>query len=193
MWTITDSSVPLPIELLEFTASMKQGFVELNWRTETESDNDFFEVQRTSDGEAFHIVAQLKGAGTSLIPMSYVARDHNPLVGKQYYRLKQTDFDGAHTYSKLIAVNVPESLTWKVFPNPSDGKSVSILFSQNDVGKDAVLIIYDVNGSEVFSSSPFRVEDRQATFSFVERIPAGMYLLSIGVERQVSRIKLLVR
>ncbi len=193
VWTITDSSVPLPIELLDFAAQVKQGFVELNWRTETEKDNDQFEVQRTSDGESFEVVAQLKGAGTSTSPVAYMARDHNPMPGKQYYRLKQTDFDGTFTYSKLLAVTVPESLTWKVYPNPSDGRSVSILFSSNDIGKEAVLIIHDVNGKEMFSGSPFLVEERQATVSFSERIPAGMYLLSIGVEQQVSRVKLVVR
>ncbi|MBL7863668.1 MAG: T9SS type A sorting domain-containing protein [Cyclobacteriaceae bacterium] len=192
-WTITDSSVPLPIELVEFTAEVKQGMVELNWKTETEQDNDYFDVQRTSDGETFADVIRLKGAGNSTKPISYSAHDLQPEPGKQYYRLKQTDFDGKFTYSKLVAVEVPTFMAWRVYPNPTNGLDVRVTFSPDDIGKTAGVRIQDLSGKDLFINNGVRLESAEVSIGLREQLPSGMYIMSIAVDQQVSRVKLVVR
>ncbi len=192
-WTITDSSVPLPISLLAFTAEAKPGIVELRWKTETEVNNDFFTVQKTKTGESFLDVVTVKGAGTTTKLTSYSALDSQPDPGRWYYRLKQTDFDGRFSYSKLVTVDVSSSMLWKVYPNPSNGYELNISFSSNELGKTASIRITDVNGKEMVTRASLVLEQTEVQLEVKDPIPAGMYILSIAVEQQVSRLKLIVK
>ena len=92
-----------------------------------------------------------------------------------------------------MAVDVPESLVWKVYPNPGDGKSIHLSFTQNDLGKTAGVRIADVNGKEIFASQPMILDQTVVNLEFRDPVPPGLYILSIAVDQQVSRVKLIVR
>ena len=96
------NSVILPIELIEFKAELKNNIIEINWITATEINNDFFTIERSSDGILFESVITKKGAGSSTKAINYSSLDDKPLNGISYYRLKQTDFDGSFTYSNIV-------------------------------------------------------------------------------------------
>ncbi|TVQ20351.1 MAG: hypothetical protein EA361_00165, partial [Bacteroidetes bacterium] len=97
---------PLPVEWLSFTAQPAGGEVLLSWQTATETNNDFFTVLRSSDGEHFQSLGRLSGAGNSNQVNSYTFTDVAPLSGVNYYRVRQTDFDGQYDYSQTLAVEV---------------------------------------------------------------------------------------
>ncbi len=105
-WTLASVSLanPLPIELLWFTAAADAGAVNLFWATATESDNDFFTVERGLDGEAWTDLLQVDGAGSSSEERHYSAVDPEPLEGTSFYRLRQTDLDGAESWSDAVSV-----------------------------------------------------------------------------------------
>lgn len=115
----------LPIELLSFEANLNdRAEVELDWATALEINNDYFTVERSADGIEFEEILQVPGAGNTSIMHTYTALDAEPLSGLSYYRLKQTDFDGTYTYSKLAAVNLQKvgaEASMIVYPNPSFG------------------------------------------------------------------------
>ncbi len=106
----------LPIELGSFTARPENQSVHLDWVTASEQDNDFFTVERSVDGQVFESVARVLGAGNSLSEIAYNAIDEDPYIGRSYYRLKQTDFDGESAFSNVVPVEVGERLA--LFPNP---------------------------------------------------------------------------
>ncbi len=108
----------LPIELGSFTARPENQSVHLDWVTASEQDNDFFTVERSIDGEVFEFVARVEGAGNSLSEIAYNVIDEDPYIGWNYYRLKQTDFDGQSAFSDLVAVLVDEPQSLVLFPNP---------------------------------------------------------------------------
>jgi hypothetical protein len=192
-WTLADSSIPLPIGLISFTAVAQSGKVELKWRTETETNNDFFTIQKTSNGEGFVDVIDVKGAGTSSVSNSYNTFDFKPSPGKWYYRLKQTDFDGQFTYSKLVSVEVPEGLTRAVYPNPSDGSSLNIDFNPGDVGKSTFIKVQDVGGKELFQFTTENLDTAQLKINLTQNLAPGIYIISIAVDQQITRQKLVVR
>ncbi|MBL4861476.1 MAG: T9SS type A sorting domain-containing protein, partial [Crocinitomicaceae bacterium] len=115
----------LPIELIEFNATVVGDNVELNWVTVSELNNDFFTIEKTINGIDFEYVGTVKGVGTSDATNYYDLLDLRPHSGVSYYRLKQTDFNGAYKYSEVIAVNFEQvsetSLVTELFPNPSYG------------------------------------------------------------------------
>ena len=118
----TDISNPLPIELTFFTATPTQNSVKLEWETASELDNDFFTIERSVDGATWESLMQVDGAGTSKETLQYEAIDMLPLPGAQYYRLKQTDFDGQFSYSSLVFVWFGQSMnSVNLFPNPTSG------------------------------------------------------------------------
>jgi hypothetical protein len=99
------SFLPLPVELTTFESKCETEAVELLWTTVTETDNDYFEVERSVDGYNFETVATVDGMGNSSSSVNYSWVDENPIPGFAYYRLNQVDFDGANTKSNLIASN----------------------------------------------------------------------------------------
>lgn len=97
--------IALPIELISFEAKMNNNKqVDIFWATASELNNDFFTIERSADGVNWEIVTTAAGAGNSIYRIDYAAYDSRPLSGISYYRLKQTDFDGAFEYSNIVSV-----------------------------------------------------------------------------------------
>ncbi|MEM6347713.1 MAG: T9SS type A sorting domain-containing protein [Bacteroidota bacterium] len=111
----------LPVELLDFSAQGEGNKVRLDWTTAYELNNDYFTVERSTNGLSFQVIEKVEGAGTSQGLNQYFAYDNKPLSGKTYYRLKQTDFDGTFAYSEVIELNFDAqqlALNLQAFPNP---------------------------------------------------------------------------
>ncbi len=119
-FTLTFSSgiSPLSVELLSFTGTPTDLGNELNWVTNTEKNNDYFEVEATLDGVNFETVGRVKGAGNSTKKLTYSLLDRKPLGATTYYRLKQVDFDGTVTHHDLITVTRTMKNQINLFPNP---------------------------------------------------------------------------
>jgi hypothetical protein len=97
--------VSLPIELLLFNGQKLRNENKLFWITETQLNNDLFTVEKTNDGQDFVSVGNLNGAGNSYQQLHYSLIDNNVKPELNYYRLKQTDFDGKYTYSEMITID----------------------------------------------------------------------------------------
>lgn len=110
----------LPVELNEFSASYGEGGILLKWLTKSEVNNDFFGLERSTDGENWGTIYTVKGRGTTKLTVSYSYKDQQASKGINYYRLKQTDFDGKYTYSSIIFANLgPQPGNYRFFPNPA--------------------------------------------------------------------------
>lgn len=106
----------LPVEIISFTATQSEHGVLIRWATATETNNDYFELQRSRDNTSWHQVARIKGYGNSMTPVNYQSTDTASVNGTNYYRLKQMDFDGKFSYSKTIACTFnPEGHSYRYF------------------------------------------------------------------------------
>ncbi len=122
--TITGGGcTPMPIELLSFEGESSGKKNLLKWSTATETFNDYFTVERSRNGETYHEVKRIKGAGNSLIQKNYEAFDETGSGGLNYYRLKQTDFNGDFSYSPVITIKSEKRREdgLKIYPNPGNG------------------------------------------------------------------------
>lgn len=101
---------PLPVEWLDFSASvLPDQTVKLNWSTATEINNDFFAVEHSADGLHFKELTRVNGAGNTTSIQSYQYTHPSPKSGINYYRLRQTDFNGDFEYSAVRAVEFHDS------------------------------------------------------------------------------------
>jgi len=144
----TSSSNPLPIELVSFKGTQLNNSVKLQWTTASETNNNFFTIEKSTDGISVEEESTLKGAGNSSESINYAYTDVNPLPGITYYRLKQTDFDGKFTYSDFIMINYSTSSTGSsvsLYPNPSK----DYFFVETTGQEIQTLNIYDMTGNLV--------------------------------------------
>jgi len=144
---------PLLITLLSFTAKLNtKKQVDLEWITMTETNNDFFTIERSGNGMEFFAIAEKDGAGNSTSPLRYAEKDFHPLKGISYYRLKQTDFDGAFSYSDIVPVsNTGGTGEVLVYPNPAS-EYVLVTFKPEElIPEESIFELYDSNGKKVLS------------------------------------------
>ena len=143
-------STVLPVELVLFEGDNKDcSIVDLSWRTASETNNDGFFVERSSDGKDFEEVGFVKGNNTVLIANDYSFSDKvNNVVHQEilYYRLRQIDLDGRFEYSDIIEVKLDcnSRLSMTAFPNPVVNE-LNITVSGNLDQVDEVIMMNSLN------------------------------------------------
>ncbi len=172
------SAVPLPIELLKFEAVAKHGNVLTTWETASETNNDYFVVERSNDLEKFTNVGTVDGAGTSTEHHSYELTDSDPGAGIFYYRLKQFDFDGGYSYSEIVAVKITEVMNEiNIYPNPANS---TIYFDFESPFESPVkLQLVDIFG-KVLKEEIRLASKGIVNYSMeIKSIPEGVYTLQV--------------
>ncbi|OAQ38319.1 hypothetical protein A5893_16155 [Pedobacter psychrophilus] len=116
----------LPIKLTSFKAVPSGNYVNVNWVTENEENNNFFTIERTLDGHNYEIVGKVNSVGNTKTSVNYDFVDDNPFGGTSYYRLKQTDFDGKYIYSELVTVKrlSGANSALNIYPNPVNNQII---------------------------------------------------------------------
>ncbi|MEY4594240.1 MAG: hypothetical protein RIQ47_650 [Bacteroidota bacterium] len=170
------SIVVLPIELAKFDARNEGSKVKLEWATATEVNNDFFTIERSKDGKLFEPLQLVDGAGNSSMTINYSVYDEKPLSGISYYRIKQTDFDGAFSYSEMIAVRRNSNGTGlALYPNPAN-QEVQIAFDAQR-GEQRSLRLVNALGQVVLSHE---ISGEEVAHQFnLENLPDGVYSLFV--------------
>jgi len=122
----------LPVSLTRFTASCNNEKVELSWETASETNNDYFEIERSYDGLYWYYIGRIIGAGNSNEQIDYNFIDKDINGDKTvYYRLKQVDYDGQSSYSESITSNCKNQHQLSVYVYPDlNNKKTTIYFSQ---------------------------------------------------------------
>jgi len=174
-------SAPLPVEWLSFVANLKSNTVVLDWKTASESGNDYFIVERSIDGHNFEAIGTVAGNGNTNTISSYSFTDYNPGTGILYYRLRQVDFDGQLDYSKIVPVRIGTGVSPVVlYPNPI--RDIAFVLIHTEIIGDVLLEIFDAAGKLVQSESANVLSGSNTIQIDVSSLPQGVYFLKQGVE-----------
>lgn len=120
-FTLTVSGATLlPAELLDFSGRATEGGNELSWTTASESNTDYFALERSTDGLTWTLLDRQTAAGTSSGRLSYRAFDAHP-ADLSYYRLRTVDLDNSSQLSRTISVERTRQKKLKILPNPTPG------------------------------------------------------------------------
>lgn len=185
VWTLVDNSDPLPIELVQFDGDCRGDGTVLSWTTWTETNNDFFTLERSLDGTNFEIVDIVEGAGNSNQPLTYSIKDESPYSGTTYYRLKDTDFAGKSSYSDVIAITCGDDENDFNFVNAYDVDQTDLVveFTANDNEKYNIML-FDAAGKRVLDHSGVGVDGMNKV-----RIPAGELARGIYIVNLSNEVK----
>ncbi|MFT5778868.1 MAG: hypothetical protein ACI837_001825 [Crocinitomicaceae bacterium] len=181
--------LPLPIELLHFEAQVQvDKTVELSWITMSEEDNDYFTVERGTNGHMFTEIGTKEGADNSTEVLEYSLLDRNPLEGISYYRLKQTDHNGVSTYSNTVAINFDSSFEeLSIAPNPVENNSVvSFIANSREVSS---INITDVSGKRLISTEHDTYLGNNSINLNTSNLKQGVYFLTIQIGDKSDTIK----
>lgn len=188
--SLNNNTNSLPIELLSFTAHQDGANVQLNWSTTSETNNDYFTIQRSMDGISFEEVVQIRGAENSNEVINYSAIDYNAYDGTSYYRLMQTDFDGKYTYSNLVKVDfVQPTNDFCIYPNPCSTSATIVIHDASQI-KNFELKVYTILGTEVLNT----ILTKELTILETGNLSPGIYyykLVQSGVDGVVGNSKTL--
>lgn len=186
-------SVVLPIELISFTDASDKEHVVLKWSTATETNNDYFTVQRSRDGVSFEEVLRVRGAGNSVVTLNYMTTDIHPFSGESFYRLKQTDFNGTFKYSNITTVDMKDRFYSRIYPNPSGFGKTCISIWGIKAGKGHTMI-YDATGKETFSKlTVFEATGIQnIEIEPSPQLVGGVYFVIITTDQNTYQHKLVI-
>lgn len=173
-WTINNTSVPL--ELLDFEASMVEGKALLTWETASERNTDYFTVQKSTDGLTFRNIGTVKAAGNSSTLLHYNFTDSEPLRQMTFYRLEQVDKDGRSELSPVKTLQRIDQVRYEIYPNPVVDVLGVQLSARYEV--DMELTLFDMKGQLLSTIS------RPAQEYLIENLDMstyapGSYLLKI--------------
>ena len=177
----------LPVNLLSFTAyADKMNKVKLSWITSSEKDNDYFTIERSSDGRNFTELKKIAGAGTTNEIKKYYLTDENPVKGTSYYLLRQTDYNGKSETFKTIAVSIKASSVnnISIYPNPF----ITFFTAEFNAVDDEVVQIQliGLDGSLIHSDKFEAVMGRNAyRFMPEEPLKPGTYILRLSNGKEV--------
>lgn len=181
-FAVAQSVLPLPIELTSFTGRNEGNYNRLEWMTANETNNDRFDIERSTDGVTFLKIGEVDGAGNSTTMRNYTFNDLHPGAGVNYYRLKQVDFNGTFTHSGIVSIenHFTTSVVENVHPNPTGGE----VFFDFVTEKSTVIhiIITDMFGRVVVDETRNAEKGRTSVQTKINEAGNGVYTLKIADE-----------
>lgn len=181
-FVMAEVSEVLPVEWLELKAVSTELNVQVHWQTATETDNDFFAVERGSNGASFIEIGTVKGSGTKASISTYQFIDHNPSPGGNYYRIRQVDYDGKFGHSPVAFANF-SLLDTKYFLHPNPASDVFHLCPKVE---NASIAISSLDGTVL------KVFNGNGPFS-VAGLKPGAYIVKINTARETVALRLIVQ
>jgi len=177
----------LPIEWLSFTALAEDNErVLLSWQTLTEINNDFFTVERSKDGTNWESIGKVNAGNANSQVQTYQLSDEQPLHGRAYYRIKQTDLNGESSYSSVESVFIHPPHTLTVYPNPASKQITLLTYSSTPKGR---FTIYNVKGK--VKKDIFITENEQQID--ISSLSAGIYFYTFQGETFLQNGRLIVK
>ncbi len=184
-----DCITPLPVSLFSFTVKKSNNQASLlEWKTVSEKNNDYFIIERSSDGINFEYIGTVDGAGSSNNLLSYSFVDENPYLGVNYYRLKQVDFNGQSEYSVIRIVDFDETSLALV----SNGTDYYIALNSKETIQVSY-VIYSSDGKEVRTTNLVMGGNSNKSALDLTGLASSVYYIKINAGENYIADKLLVK
>ena len=159
----------LPVELIEFRASMKGKNANLKWVTTMEKNSKEFVLQRKTTGDFTDLITI--PSKNSITGAEYSFDDNGVGKGVNQYRLKMVDLDGTVKYSEIRILRGGSAPVFSIYPNPGNANTKITL---NESGVLVDVIIFNTNGKVVK-----RINSLRETSVSVGNLSSGVYLVKI--------------
>jgi hypothetical protein len=189
-FSVVQSSVPLPVELIEFNGESKGIFNYVYWRAASETDLDHYDLESSADGLLFTKIAAKAASGTSNHQTFYSYDDYAYYSPMTYYRL--VDHDRSYRYSSIISIEnqAQETSVVNIFPNPA-GNEVNIQIKAP--GQDhAEIKLTDMLGKVLINNRINLNESMETTTISTAGLAEGSYIVTVSYDNEIPVSKKLI-
>lgn len=177
--TFCNPPVLLPVEMSDFNMNCDEGYVTLNWSTNSEHNNDYFKVERSRDGQVFEMMAIIDGAGNATGSNEYSWSDNDPATGLVYYKLSQVDFDGTEKVLNEISTNCSELSGIQINSlTQSDGQMKLNL--TNEVKGNYTIELMECSGKVIANTTRMLESGTNELFFTDVQVSKGIYFVRVG-------------
>lgn len=175
---------PLPVTLVDFKVGKSENSSSLSWKTTSEHNSDYFDIERATDAVNFSAIGNVKSSQNSVQQKSYGFSDNAPAQGLNYYRLKMVDLDGTFAYSRILSVEFGGSNSVILYPNPV-GNKLTVKFDKKE---KASIRIMNLSGQVLKKKA---VSGNSSDWD-VSDLADGTYLIEISHENGMVESKKLI-
>lgn len=191
---IAYGNAPLPVDWLGVSVAPLHDAMKVKWQTSQEINNDYFDVEHSLDNVNYSTVGRVEGTGISNVVQDYSFIHRNPLLGVNYYRIKQVDFDGAFDHSKVVAASWGSDMenTLRIeyiFTDATQQTAVVCYLPEHQFNVE----IFDISGNLIYTAQ--QTADGYFTtidFSSAE-LKSGLYIFTVSGVGESVRQKFVVR
>lgn len=168
---------PVPTAFLDLTARKEGAKAILSWKTASEQNSHYFNIQRSADGINFNAnIGDVNAAGNSNSLRNYSFEDQSPLSKWNYYRIEEVDFDGTKTFSNIAAVNFDKSKNMiLLYPNPTSSQ-LNLEYNSSIAGS-LILQFIDSKGALVITKKVLTGIGRTVMNIDVSKFANAVYLI----------------
>jgi hypothetical protein len=166
----------LPVSWQGVSLDLQPKITVVSWQVADQVDNNYFTVERSVDGRSFEEL----GRAAATEATAYTYTDREPLDGTSFYRVRQTDFDGAFTYSPVVKSHRAYS-DIRLYPNLAKaGEVVTLELPEELQGGNFTASLLDGNGRQIWQKlMPGEVVQSLET----NNLPEGVYLVNLRNEQ----------
>jgi trimeric autotransporter adhesin len=179
----------LPVSKLDVNAAADNNAVTVNWKTTDELYVDFYQIERSTNGNIFSRAGAVNAKGNGSFNYSHTHDVSTVTANVVYYRIKVTGKNGSVSYSQTVKITLGSNVKITVMPNPFN----SLLNIQlNAIKKNkAVILIFNKGGQKIYRNS-FPIQKGTSSFNINEfgALPKGIYIISITTEEGSMQQKL---
>ena len=182
-------AIVLPVEMVNFEANtIDNEYIALTWETVTESNSDYFIVERSTDGKEWSVIGELDAAGNSQSSIDYNFYDYEANVGENYYRLIQVDIDDRRFESKIVFAEINgKGEQISVYPNPA---ALGSLITVQNIQNGDVISIRNSAGNVAMQEE---VNTPSGNIQLdISRLQPGMYFINTENIDKNTTVKLIV-
>jgi hypothetical protein len=184
-------SIPLALDLINFTAERKANYTRLNWTTAHEQGVDHFTIERSDDAVQFYGITKVTARNTGNAE-SYSSNDYAPIRNIAYYRLRSVDINGKEKLSAIVSVKAENSgnlLTLVI--NPVHDQV--ILAASSELNGVFDYRLHAIDGKLMQEGNLTIQNGGQYTLSLKGNFEPGTYTLEVSNKIENFRYKLVVR
>jgi trimeric autotransporter adhesin len=180
----------LPVNKLDINAAADNNAVTVNWKTTEEINVDFYEIERSANGNTFNRAGAANGKGNGSFNYSYIDDVSAVTTSSVYYRIKVIGKNGTVSYSQTVKITLGSNAKIAVMPNPfSSFLNIQLIAIKKN---KATVTIFNTGGQKIYSNS-FPIQKGTSSFNINEfgALPKGIYIITITTEEGSRQQKLL--
>lgn len=191
--TLASSDTPLPIELKDFSVTCHDNGKLITWVTASETNNDYFTLQKSDDGINFYTIASIPGVGNSSMENTYDYFDNQSKGNVVYYRLSQTDFDGDEQLFNIISANCSNNNiieNFNIINNPAN-ESVELQIIGHE-GNQYVLSFIDQLGRQLIKKKIHLDNNQEKVIINTHSLSQGIYNIVMYSDKNIITKQLII-